>query len=190
MTTRQTLSMLTVVLLVSLTGCANGPTGADPGQELKIEYPGGLAGQTLTERKTGEAILTGSVEPLQRLVTLSSRATNFKVEFQGGQAFNALQKPTIALYFNTNNPANSGTQTWTEVDLSSGEPTGTPTNGVLVRVNAVNYYPVEGSTTVQTGYANSDTQIGGVVGYFNGKLRSADGQTITVQSCKFSHPAP
>lgn len=183
------------LMALILVSCAEGPQGPDPGMELYLEYPGSLAGQTLTQRRSAAVYLstiqlaTGGTKTLDHFFTQSSRVSGNEVQFHLG--VNPGVVPAMSLYVGSTLPRSPGTYAWKAADLSGGIPQAVVVESgpKFLYDGGLTFFPVEGETVV-TNVVPEGNGVALIEGYFTGTMRSVTGQTLKVQSGVFRHPRP
>ena len=173
------LGMLSVIGLM-LGSCAQGPSGPDPGQELVVSYTEGTLNIPVNLRKTCDFIIQGTAVGMTSSFTQSSSYENNTIRFLAKQQPSPLDKPTIILHMGSSNPSAGSSQTWQE---------GTNMIGAEIFFNGNTYMPVEGKTKFNEVSSNGG-QITRATGWFNGKLRAANGDELVLESAVFHHPRP
>ncbi|RPI68402.1 MAG: hypothetical protein EHM43_05010 [Ignavibacteriae bacterium] len=163
---------IAAMLLVS---CEEGPTSADPGQEMDILYDSGIL-EGLKFTKSADLIYSGDGLRITAIPCLSDTLTSSGSHFYAQQKASFNQEPVFTIKFKGGVPTATGSYTWDEADVSLGgfAFTATFTSGVEVNNpdNGVTYYPVSGTTVITRLDKDGNGNITGIGGYFNGKLRS------------------
>ncbi|MCO6466709.1 MAG: hypothetical protein J5I53_08845 [Bradyrhizobiaceae bacterium] len=203
---------LIAVLAGIATSCHVGPSGPDPGQELRINYTEGALNIPQTYEKSADLIISGDSVKLTSAVFLHDTIRNSDLYFSS-TPISAFSQPDIDIRFLGSLPTGPATFEWEPTKFNKNTPpsNGDITTGVVVRYRGIEYYPVEGTTVITHVRKQDNGNIAGISGYFNGKLRaiwpawfrstvgapvppgydpanpSLVGENLTVHSCVFSN---
>ena len=163
------------IVAMMITSCEEGPTGADPGQELSVLYNDSFD-RPIYLNKSADLIMNVEGKRITQLICLSNRVSTNDVQFFQSQNPSFSETPRITLSFTGGMPTAPGEFTW-----------GTGTNSGTVLIsnpdNSTAYISLEGKTVV-TG-VRSENGITKISGYFNGTLKSATGEILVAQSGVF-----
>ncbi len=163
------------IAALMLTSCEEGPTGADPGQELSVLYDDSF-GRPIFFNKSADLIMNVEGKRITNMICLSDRVGVNDVQFFLSQNPSFSEVPRITLSFSGGMPTAPGEFTWG---------TGTGTCTVLINNidNSTAYVSLEGKTVI-TG-VRSENGVTKISGYFNGTLKSATGEILVAQSGVF-----
>ncbi|GMV53051.1 MAG: hypothetical protein D8M52_03930 [Chlorobi bacterium] len=177
MTTKKYSNLYLIVALTGLLlftgGCATGPNGPDPGQELDVKYTVGSLGIPELLDKSADAIWSGDVIRMTNVAFMADSLVNNEARFDES-VISPYDDPDVIIRFKDGIPTKPGTYQWeaTTINYVNAFFNMGVTQGAIIRQNGQQYFPVEGTTVLTEVRLNDDGTIQGISGYCTGKVRT------------------
>lgn len=163
-----TVTLVTVLSVLVLPSCKEGPSGVHPGQELEVTYDAGLVDVKIVKR--AEVMVSGDSVVMQTLPMMSDTIVTglilFDVPSSGVGAFSA----DMTIKF-TALPTAPGTYAWKEAKATA-QGGATVTEGFALQIEYGTFFGIEGNTVITEVRRDGNGRITGYRGHLNGKLKS------------------
>ncbi len=161
-------TLVTVLSVLLLASCKEGPSGINPGHELEVTYDAGLIDVKITKR--AEVMVSGDSVVMQTLPMMSDTIISGLILFDVPASGVGINSADMTIKFATL-PTSTGTFAWKEAKATA-QGSATITDGFALQIEYGTFFGIEGNTVITEVRKDGNGRITGYRGYLNGRLKS------------------